>query len=69
MDAPRLVWVGRDRATVVNHRGLLWFSPDRVCVATSAGPLWLYGQALEVATVKADWLAVSGQIGRVAYAE
>ena len=61
----RISLVGRDRALVENHTGIVEFTPERVRLTAKKGEIAVLGQALQLHEVRPGALIVRGVISGV----
>jgi|Go1ome_3_1110792.scaffolds.fasta_scaffold70313_2 sporulation protein YqfC len=67
-DAMRVTLIGRRRAVVEHHRGLLGYDAQSVEVSAAAGRVRILGAELTLHAMDRDTLIVTGRIAAVEYA-
>ena len=67
-DAMRVTLIGRWRAVVEHHRGLLGYDAQSVEVSAAAGRVRILGAELMLHAMDRDTLIVTGRIAAVEYA-
>lgn len=66
-DLPLVTVVGKNELHIENHRGIIEFNPDRIRINLSRGYLEIEGQNLEIGSLMAEEISISGEIFSLKY--
>ena len=65
---PKLVWFGKERILIEQHRGIVTCQEELICFHTACGILEITGKKLEIAQYGPVDAMIKGQIEQVGYA-
>ena len=67
LDLPKVTIIGRNEIYLENHRGIIEYLPNRLRINLSRGFIEIEGTDLEIKTLMADEISISGLVHSVKY--
>jgi len=65
MDLPRLTMVGKDEATILNHKGIIEYTQEVIRINTKSGIFKIIGHGLEIKTILSEEIIIVGIIEKI----
>ena len=65
LNLPRIVLIGTGELTIENYEGILEYSENQICVGAKEMKIRITGKKLEIRTITAEMLFITGYIGQL----
>jgi len=65
LNLPRIVLIGTSELTIENYEGILEYNENQICVGANGMRICITGKKLEIRTITAEMLFITGYIQNV----
>jgi len=65
LNLPRIVLIGTNELTIENYEGILEYSENQICVGANGMNIKVMGKKLEIRTISAEMLFITGYVQNV----
>lgn len=62
LDAARIIFIGNREVTIENYKGIVEYTAEKLVIETNPNRIKIEGGGLEVKTITADMLYITGKI-------